>query len=249
MNLDDKVNSRLDWWVKRTGPSTPRAGKRLENNHPEILGWPEEKPLPKRFTSYSDPENPIGEGNAVSRRMVISRELEPLIYDDRPTFIDLFAGCGGFSLGFIRAGWRCVAMVEYEYWPTVTYCSNIPHNQEAPLHIYKEDIRNINGRDILHRLNRYDIDAVVGGPPCQSFSSQGKRDVGDPRDTLLWQFGRLVKEIKPNTFVMENVPEIKSKKLPDGRKVIDAWLEYMDMGDEEIPAEIKRLDKFEEVRT
>ena len=72
-----------------------------------------------------------------------------LFYDGRPTVIDLFSGCGGFSLGFIKAGWRVIASIEWDYWAHITYCNNIPHMQQAPLHVYSCDIRNLSGREIL----------------------------------------------------------------------------------------------------
>lgn len=185
---------------------------------PKVLGWDRLKPLPVQFTAW-----PV-EGQ---HKMMVVPDMENLYLDERPTVIDLFSGCGGFSLGFILAGWRVIASVEWDYWAHVTYAANIPKAQKAPVHCYHMDIRKLYGRQILWNAGIEKVDCIIGGPPCQSFSQIGKRKIGDERDSLLWEFGRLVKEIQPKTFIMENVPGLKSKKLPDGRKVVDAFMEYI----------------------
>jgi len=154
--------------------------------------------------------------------------MEQLYLDGRPTVVDLFAGCGGASLGFVKAGWRVIASVELDYWAHVTYAVNIPSYQEAPLHCYTKDIHEITGFEILYNAGINEVDCVIGGPPCQSFSQCNiRKKPGDKGDLLLWQFGRLVKELQPKTFMMENVPGILSKKFPNGKKVIDEFYKYM----------------------
>lgn len=173
--------------------------------------------FPEIFTAYPTSEK---------RELLISYGTDELILDGRPTFIDLFSGCGGFSLGMIMAGFRCLASVEIDKHAHMTYCCNIPIEQQAPFHCYG-DITKLKGKQILDNLGmkRGDIDCVIGSPPCQSFSTSGKRIIGDPRDNLLFEYSRLVKELQPKNFVMENVPGIRSKKLPDGRKIFDVFLE------------------------
>ncbi len=173
--------------------------------------------FPEVFTAYP---------TSKKRELLISYGAEELIIDGRPTFVDLFSGCGGFSLGMIKAGFRCLASVEIDKSAHLTFCCNIPVEQEAPFHCYG-DITKLRGQEILDNLSmeRGDLDCVVGSPPCQSFSMAGKREIGDPRDNLLFEYSRLVKELQPKNFVMENVPGIRSKKLPDGRKALDAFLE------------------------
>ena len=195
----------------------------LDRNMPPVLGWDRLKPLPEKFTAYPD----HNWQNKEKRRIIIEPYMDKLIMDGRPTVIDLFAGCGGFSLGFIKAGWRVIASVEWEYWPHVTFCNNIPHIQGAPIHIYHMDIKNLTGREILLNAGIKEVDAVVGGPPCQSFSTAGKREIGDERDNLLWEFGRIVKEIQPKVWVMENVPGLKSKKFSDGKSVFEEFQKYV----------------------
>lgn len=198
----------------------------MEKYMPRVLGWPRSVPLPERFTAHPD------SSNFKKDKAIIVSPLEPLLLDGRPTVVDLFSGCGGFSLGFIQAGWRVVAAVDWEYWAHVTYCVNIPTAQQTPLHCYTMDIRKLTGREILINAGITKVDAVIGSPPCQSFSMAGQRKVGDERDTLLWEFGRLVKELQPAQFVMENVPGMLSKKFSDGRKVMDVFMEYLQLKDE-----------------
>lgn len=195
----------------------------LDRWMPPVLGWDRLVPLPEKFTAHPDPEWRTRK----DRIMIVEPSLDKITLDGRPTVIDLFSGCGGFSCGFVEAGWRVVASVEWSYWAHTTYCCNIPHRQEAPLHVYSCDITKLTGREILFNAGLKEVDCIIGSPPCQSFSMSGKREVGDTRDNLLWEFGRLVKEIQPKNWTMENVPGLLSKKFPDGRKVFDVFLDYM----------------------
>lgn len=96
-------------------------------------------------------------------------------------------------------------------------------------HFWVADVRNLTGRQILGALGlkRGEVTTVTGGPPCQGFSTAGKRDVMDPRNSLVFEFARLVLEIWPKTFVMENVPNILSMLTPEGVPVVDAFCRVM----------------------
>jgi DNA (cytosine-5)-methyltransferase 1 len=96
-------------------------------------------------------------------------------------------------------------------------------------HFWIGDVRHITGQQILDELSMQpgDIEAVIGGPPCQGFSAAGKRDVMDPRNSLVFEFARLIVEIRPKTFVMENVPGILSMHTPEGLPVIDAFCQVI----------------------
>ena len=161
-----------------------RREKYLDKYMPPVLGWNRLKDFPKRFTAYPDPywkkRTSIKKGRG--RLIIIDPKMEHLLMDGRPTVVDLFSGAGGFSLGFIKAGWRVIASVESDHSCHVTYCNNIPHIQEAPLHCYHDDIRNITGREILFNAGIEKVDCIIGGPPCPSFSMAGKRKIGDPID-------------------------------------------------------------------
>ena len=94
------------------------------------------------------------------------------------------------------------------------------------------DIRKLTGERILKAISRErgEVDLVVGGPPCQGFSIAGKRDVMDPRNSLIFDYARLLLEIDPKTFVMENVPGIIGMMTPEGVPVMDAFCHIMEEG-------------------
>ena len=119
--------------------------------------------------------------------------------------IDLFCGCGGFSLGFSQAGFNVRLGIDVWNDATITYKHNFPNAA-----ILNEDVREVTGDFIsdLIKLPIDDIDVVIGGPPCQGFSVSGKRNEDDPRNALYKSFVRIVESIKPKVFVMENVPGI-----------------------------------------
>lgn len=124
-----------------------------------------------------------------------------------PTLIDLFAGAGGLSLGACRAGFSLLGAVEIDKHAIQTHARNFPNTY----HI-QEDVRNLTGTSIKNLLNVKQVDGIIGGPPCQGFSSMGHGDVGDIRNTLFVQFFRLVSEVHPKFFVAENVPGILKSK-------------------------------------
>lgn len=113
--------------------------------------------------------------------------------------IDLFCGTGGFSRGAIAAGFDVVAAFDIDANLTHSHHYNFPDTK-----LYLEDVSKLTGADILTKTGG-DIDLMFGGPPCQGFSMMGKRKVDDPRRELLGHFFRLVSEVKPAVFVMENV--------------------------------------------
>jgi len=90
--------------------------------------------------------------------------------------------------------------------------------------VFFGDARKLTGDRILSELGmkKGDLDCVAGGPPCQGFSIAGMRDVMDPRNSLVFDFCRLVLELQPNTFMFENVPGILSMVTQDGIPVMDA---------------------------
>jgi DNA (cytosine-5)-methyltransferase 1 len=132
----------------------------------------------------------------------------------RPIAIDLFAGAGGLSLGFEQAGFDVVSAVEYDPVHSAVHAFNFPHTD-----VLCADLARLSGDDLLasarRGLERHgaspadwtgQVDAIVGGPPCQGFSTIGKRLVDDTRNRLVFHFFRLISEIRPRYFVMENVP-------------------------------------------
>ncbi|MCL4867814.1 MAG: DNA cytosine methyltransferase [Anaerolineae bacterium] len=100
-------------------------------------------------------------------------------------------------------------------------------------HFFFGDVRKWSGEQILEiiGMKRGELDLVMGGPPCQGFSAAGKRDVMDPRNSLIFEFGRLVVELFPRSMVMEEVPEVLSMVTPEGIPVIDALCSILEKGD------------------
>lgn len=125
----------------------------------------------------------------------------------RPKVVDLFAGAGGLSLGFEQAGFDVAVAVEYDPIHAAIHELNFPEAK-----VICRDVRKLTGREILASANLLvgDVDVVIGGPPCQGFSLIGHRVLDDPRNELVFHFLRLVREIRPRVFVMENVPGMAS---------------------------------------
>lgn len=94
------------------------------------------------------------------------------------------------------------------------------------------DIKEITGKQISAALGLKigDLDCVVGGPPCQGFSTAGKRDMMDPRNSLVFEYARLICELQPKTFVMENVPGIVTMRTPEGVPVIHQFMRILEDG-------------------
>ncbi len=114
--------------------------------------------------------------------------------------LDLFSGCGGLSLGAARAGLAPSVAVELETRVAEVHSRNFPHCKTSRL-----DLSMVGAADIATLLS-VRADLIIGGPPCQGFSFIGKRDLSDPRNALLDGFFKIVAQLKPRAFVMENVP-------------------------------------------
>lgn len=119
----------------------------------------------------------------------------------RPKAIDLFCGAGGMSLGFEQAGFDIVLAVDRDRHHVATHDRNFPYGKTICASVV-----DLTGKELKKIAGVTEIDLVFGGPPCQGFSSMGKRDTFDPRNSLVGHFVRLIREIKPKAFVMENVP-------------------------------------------
>lgn len=124
----------------------------------------------------------------------------------KPTFIDLFSGAGGFLRGFMDAGFEPIFSVEKWEAAIKTHELNYPQ-----VKLLDKDIREIDN-DFLKQYKNMDVDVIIGGPPCQGFSTIGKRLVKDPRNELVFEFIRFVRIIQPKMFIMENVKGLLSLK-------------------------------------
>ena len=129
------------------------------------------------------------------------------------SFVDIFAGCGGMSRGFEDAGFRCAGFVEFWDVAVETYERNVGGQ------LMGRDVKDVKDEQ-LAGMRDYDIDVLIGGPPCQGFSlANPKHDLRDPRNSLFREFVRFCREVRPKFFVMENVPAILYRRTMKGELV------------------------------
>lgn len=117
---------------------------------------------------------------------------------DAPTVVSTFAGCGGSSLGYSMAGYRELLAVEWDNHAAALLRRNLP---DVPL--FHGDIARLDTTSL--NLAPGELDVLDGSPPCQGFSTIGKRQVDDPRNQLFREYVRLADELHPKVLVMENV--------------------------------------------
>jgi DNA (cytosine-5)-methyltransferase 1 len=157
----------------------------------------------------------------MSRNLRATREkIARIKAGDRPRVLDLFAGCGGLSLGFQRAGFNIAAAVEFDPHAALSHGRNFHAND--PAHSVPRDITTTSPADLVRDLNLGDVaeafDVLVGGPPCQAFARVGRsklREIDahpeafkhDPRAQLYVDYLRYVEAFAPLSVVVENVPD------------------------------------------
>jgi len=130
--------------------------------------------------------------------------------DDAPTLISTFAGCGGSSLGYSMAGFRELLAVEWDNNAVETFRLNFP---DVP--VYHGDIAKLSVEQCLEMtgLQPGELELFDGSPPCQGFSTAGKREFTDDRNQLFREFVRLLRGLQPKVFVMENVSGMVKGKM------------------------------------
>ncbi len=131
--------------------------------------------------------------------------------------VDLFCGCGGLSLGFIKAGFDVLA--GFDFWDDAleVYKKNFSHP------VIKQDLMNV--EEASEKIRAYGPEMIIGGPPCQDFSSAGKRDENNGRGDLTVSYAKIISTVRPQWFVMENVERIKKTQ-----KLVDAIAIYKNAG-------------------
>jgi DNA (cytosine-5)-methyltransferase 1 len=134
---------------------------------------------------------------------------------DGMNIVDLFCGCGGFSLGAHEAGLPPRLAFDVDPLLTSSYAANFPRTR-----LLLRDLAEVDGKSIVRELDG-PVDGLFGGPPCQAFSDIGHRQKDDPRRKLLGDFFRLVAETQPAFFVMENV---RGLLYADARPALDDGL-------------------------
>jgi len=143
-------------------------------------------------------------GEAVSPKMgeyIIKKHIKGKAY------IELFCGCGGYSLGAHNLGKMCRWALDINKYPLYSYKLNFPS-----VEVENNDIRRVDEKEIYEKVGK--VDFIIGGPPCQGFSVAGlKLDISeDPRNQLYLDYIRFLKCFKPQQFIMENVPPILEYK-------------------------------------
>lgn len=119
------------------------------------------------------------------------------------TFIDLFSGCGGLSLGFEMSGFKGLLAIDSWQDALSTYAYN-----RSGAYTLCADLSVIKPFEVRREFGISAVDVIIGGPPCQGFSVAGKRVIADKRNELYKSFVDFVREFLPKAFVMENVPTI-----------------------------------------
>lgn len=126
--------------------------------------------------------------------------------------VDLFCGCGGLSLGFMKAGFEIAAGFDFWDEAIAVYERNFSHP------VIKQDLSDVAGA--LEKIRVYSPEMIIGGPPCQDFSSAGKRDEDNGRGDLTVSYARIIADVRPAWFVMENVERIqKTRKLAEAIRI------------------------------
>lgn len=136
----------------------------------------------------------------------------------KPTVIDLFAGAGGFGLGFKAAGFDIPVSLEVDSWA----CDTLRHNH-ADMRVLHADIRDFKFQATVKGAALLKPDILIGGPPCQGYSIAGPaaKDPADPRNSLFINFAKWIEALEPSAFVMENVKGLLSRHNAEGMRVID----------------------------
>jgi DNA (cytosine-5)-methyltransferase 1 len=141
----------------------------------------------------------------------------------RPTFIDLFCGCGGFTLGMLRAGFDCKAAIDFNSQAVATLRANLQAKSPTGLppvgFALEADLTALPPETLAAIIGTNQVDVIVGGPPCQGFSTARQRDGSnhgterlkeDPRRHLFRNFLDYVEFFQPKVFVIENVLGLRS---------------------------------------
>ncbi|MBA7483952.1 Modification methylase HaeIII [subsurface metagenome] len=161
------------------------------------------------------------------------------------TAIDLFAGGGGLSVGFLKVGFEVVLGLDNWGPAKVTFESNHPGST-----FLLKDASGVTGDEMRRAAGIAEVDVLLGGPPCQGFSTAGKRALDDPRNALVRQFLRLAEELQPKFVVMENVEGFVSfvgGRLVDEvvevmtRMGYESWQRVLQAADYGIPQKRKRF--------
>lgn len=154
-----------------------------------------------------------------------------------PTAIDLFCGAGGFTAGLLRAGLDVLCAADSWDKAVESYRLNFSHP------CLQADVAELTGRKIrsVANIGERGLDLVVGGPPCQGFSVQRIGPDRDSRNNLVLEFVRLLKELNPRMFLMENVPGLLGKR---GKPLVEAFMQRVIAAGYEVKTHIANAAEY-----
>jgi len=184
----------------------------------------------------SFPDDFIFQGSKASQYKQIGNAVPPLLarmvsslikpYLTSYNFVDLFAGCGGMSEGFIMNGFSLLAANEFDKNIMLTNKYNHSKYADESKFILGDVTQEETKQRIIEACGGNEVDVVIGGPPCQGFSYAGWRDPNDKRNQLFRDFVNLVSRLKPKFFVMENVLGILTMRKGEAiKEIIEAFEE------------------------
>ena len=181
-----------------------KGGKREGSGRKAIEGKEIKVKLPNEVINEIDD---LSEGNTLAEK-VRNTIVESLNKrkNKKLEVLDLFCGAGGLSYGFKLAGFSIVGGVEWDKAAMETHSTNFKSKFE-----FCGDIKEISDETIIKNLK--DVDVIIGGPPCQGFSSANRheKEKDDPRNKLFFEYLRFIRILHPKVFVIENVKEILTK--------------------------------------
>lgn len=146
---------------------------------------------------------------------------------EKPTFIDMFCGCGGLSQGFVDAGYEALFGVDYDEPSLKSYSENFGEAKGVKIDLFDNHFLD-KFESLVAKSDKGKIDVVVAGPPCQGFSLTGSRNFEDPRNQLYLSVFKVVEKFKPEAFLIENVKGMKT--LYKGEVVADIVRRFTDLG-------------------
>lgn len=138
--------------------------------------------------------------------------------------IDLFCGAGGLSIGLKKSGFKICLGVDIDEAALKTYKCNLKRTK-----ILKKDIKEVTGEEIsaITGIKKNDNFLLAGCPPCQGFSNLGKRNADDEKNALVYEYLRIIKEMKPTFILMENVPGMSTGVGKEIFEKVESELEQM----------------------
>lgn len=151
------------------------------------------------------------------------------------TFVDLFAGCGGLSEGFYKNGYKALLHLEIDPTACKTLCTRMKHYKYSDKDIERavlcKDITDDDVLDVIDQRVKQEVDIIIGGPPCQAYSSVGRAQSpdsmnNDPRNYLFENYLLILNHLKPKMFIFENVKGILSAH-PNGVRIFPKVISEM----------------------